>query len=81
MRDIIETQEKMRALATMLDEGLNTGDEKKTGFALIVFDFNQPGVGSYVSNGRRDDMILAMKETVGRLENNEDIPGIPEGRA
>jgi hypothetical protein len=38
------------------------------GFALLVFPFDSPGTANYISNGRREDMIKAMKETVARLE-------------
>lgn len=44
------------------------------GFALIVFDFDNPGIGNYISNAERSDMIKSLRETADRLERNQDIP-------
>lgn len=41
-------------------------------WVLVVF--NDPKVGQYISSCERESMIKAMKETVWRLENKEDIP-------
>jgi hypothetical protein len=46
----------------------------KMGFALLIFDLKKPGIGNYVSNAERADMITALRETANRLENNESIP-------
>jgi hypothetical protein len=43
-----------------------------TGFCLLVFGFNAPGISNYVSNAKREDMIKALRETVERLEAGED---------
>ncbi len=43
-------------------------------FALIVADSIEPGVGQYVSNVQRADMIRLLRETADRLESREDIP-------
>ena len=43
-------------------------------YALILFDFYKPGIGNYVSNANREDMIKTLRETADKLENNEDIP-------
>lgn len=43
------------------------------GFALLVYEFNNPGIANYISNGQRQDMIKAMKETIERLESNKDF--------
>ena len=40
-------------------------------FTLIVFD--DPGVGQYIGNAERQDVIRALRETADRLENREDI--------
>ncbi|WP_234110177.1 hypothetical protein [Chryseobacterium sp. R2A-55] len=44
------------------------------GFALLVFQFHEPGMSNYISNGQRKDMIKAMKETIDRLEKQQDYP-------
>lgn len=43
------------------------------GFALFVFEFHKPGVSNYISNAQRDDMILAIKETLARFEAKQDF--------
>lgn len=68
--DIRYTEEKMReagrAIESIMPKGL--------GFALVVFDFKNPGIGNYISNAQRPDMVKSLRETANRLENNEDIP-------
>lgn len=44
------------------------------GFALVTFEFNEPGMGNYISNAQRPDMIKSLKETVERLEKGQDFP-------
>ena len=43
------------------------------GFALLVFEFENAGIANYISNSQRKDMIKAMKETIERLEKNQDF--------
>jgi len=52
------------------------GDLLKAAFpgmcwALLVSNFEAPGIGNYISNGSREDMIKSLRETADRLE--EDI--------
>lgn len=61
--------QKMRDLAAMVKAEI-----PGFGFAIMVFDFNAPGIGNYVSNAQRDDMITALKETTSRLEAGRDFP-------
>lgn len=63
---------------TLLDgEGMrDLGREIKAaipglGFALFVFEVNKSGISNYISNCDRSDMILMMKETIKRFEDNE----------
>lgn len=65
----------MRHLAAGINGVLNDNDMPK-GFALIVFDFHEPGVSNYISNASREDMIKSLRETAYRLENNQDIPAV-----
>lgn len=60
--------EEMRELALKIQTEI-----KGLGFALIVFQFNEPGISNYISNAQRVDMIKAMKETISRLENKQDF--------
>jgi hypothetical protein len=41
---------------------------RKLGFALILFDLGDGGEMSYMSNGRREDMIKCLKELLGHLD-------------
>lgn len=67
-------EDSMRALATAIDEILNgtkeEGKKRKTGFALLMFDFEvtEGSRTNYISNTNRRDMILAMKEFIARAE-------------
>ena len=69
----ILTERVMRELGDHLNKVIDAAFGKK-GFALIIFDFNQPGVSNYVSNAKREDMVAALRETANRLEKNQDIP-------
>lgn len=75
--DAIEKQKQTEELMTAIGGGINDVIENqfgKMGFALIIFEFNQPGISNYVSNAQRDDMITALRETADRLEAKQDIP-------
>lgn len=37
-------------------------------WALLVSNFEAPGIGNYISNGSREDMIKSLRETADRLE-------------
>jgi hypothetical protein len=61
----------MNDLARGLDDMLNPDKEKKeTGFVILLFPFGGPDGArvNYISNGRREDMIVAMKEWLARAE-------------
>ena len=45
------------------------------GFALFVFDFNEKGHISYMSNAQRPDMLRALKEFIGNAEADARIAG------
>lgn len=65
----------LQAVARGLDRVFNgeaKGDDRQTGFCLLVYGFNAPGIANYVSNNRRQDMIEALRETADRLERNQD---------
>ena len=49
------------------------------GFCLIIFPFFKKGVGNYISNAERVDMVAELRATADRLENMEDIPAILPG--
>jgi hypothetical protein len=63
----------MRQLGAAIDGVLEDYVGHK-GWALLVFDFYQPGISNYISNAKRADMIKALREAADRLEKNQDIP-------
>lgn len=52
----------------------NMGCEKPL-FALVLF--NDPKLGQYVSNCRREDVVKALRETADRLQRREDVTRWP----
>ena len=73
-------REQMQRIATALDGALNgtaTGKDKKTGFVLLVFPFDDfDGRCNYISNGaRREDVVVLMKEQIARFEGQPELTG------
>ncbi len=68
-----EYVKKMRAIARALDEVFNgdkRGDDRGTGFVLLVFPFGEKeGRCNYISNGAdRGDVLRLLKEQAARFE-------------
>ena len=79
MNDPIKATHKvMNDLAKHIDKVLKSRiDEKGSnnwGFALIIFNFDHPGIGNYVSNASRKDMIKALQNAAERIKNSQDMP-------
>jgi hypothetical protein len=76
--DAIERQRHiehaLRGLADALNPIIDDCFGPEMGFALMLFEFHNPGIGHYISNAQRDDMIKALRELADRLEEREDIP-------
>jgi hypothetical protein len=75
-----EYHEKMVAIGQALDELLNGkigGPDRKTGFVLMVFPFDDhTGRCNYMSNGAdRRDIITLMKEMIARFEGQPEMEG------
>lgn len=70
---------QMNAIAAALDQVFNgdkRGEDRETGFVLLVFPFADEGRCNYISNaGDRRDIIAAMKELIARFEGQPDIVG------
>jgi hypothetical protein len=67
--NLAHTEQQLAGIARCLEEAM-----PGMGFALLVFEFNAPGVSNYVSNAERADMIQALRETADRLEQHHDLP-------
>lgn len=69
---------QMNVLAQTLDEFLNgdaTGADRKNGFVLLVFPFGHEGRANYISNAKREDVLVLLKEQVARFEGQADVTG------
>jgi len=73
-----DTKNMMQSMASALDEVLNEkGKKKKNGFVLLVFPLDRPEGQrtNYVSNGQRQDIIVALKEIIARFEGQPQQSG------
>ena len=59
----------MKKMGKMIEKML----PKDFGYAVLVFPFHNLGVGNYISNAQREDMIKALRETADRLEKKQDF--------
>jgi hypothetical protein len=78
----IEAQyiKQMKATAAFINEMFNgqlEGDDRTTGFVLMVFPFgDKSGRCNYISNGaNRDDIVVLMKEMIARFEGQPELKG------
>lgn len=72
--------EQMQAIAHVLNETFNgdlKGDDRPTGFVLMVFPFGaHDGRCNYISNGAdRQDVVTLMKEMIQRFEGQPEMEG------
>jgi len=77
-----EYRAAMNAIAQGLDKILNgeaKGDERKTGFVLLVFPFGEAGQKNrcnFISNGAdRRDVVTVMREMIARFEGQPELTG------
>jgi hypothetical protein len=68
-----DQRRRMNDLAKALDEIFNKDVRpKKIGFVLLTYNFgeNIQGTGrvNYIGNGRREDVLIALKELIARWE-------------
>jgi len=78
-----EYHAQMNAVAEGLDKifnGKSKGQNRKTGFVLLVYPFNDEGRTdgrcNYISNGAdRKDIVVLMKEMIARFEGQPEITG------
>ncbi len=73
-------EEGLRVIAKMLDEVLEQVYGQKMGFILVTTPFDtDDAIADFIGNAERKDSIEWMKETVDRLEKQEDIPATVGG--
>lgn len=79
-----EYHARMTAVARTVDEFFNgdaKGPDRKVGFVLLVFPFEEKGEGrcNFMSNGaNRQDIVTLFKEMIARFEGQPETSG---GRA
>lgn len=62
-------QDMMKALGEGIDRIINCPGEKQNGFILQIFPLNgHEGRCNYISNARREDVIVLLKEQLSRFE-------------
>jgi hypothetical protein len=75
-----EHRRLMNTIAGVLDEAFNgkaRGNDRKTGFVLLVFPFGEKeGRCNYISNGAdRKDIVTLFKEQIKRFEGQPEMTG------
>jgi hypothetical protein len=71
-------RDQMNAIAQVLDEAFNgTERPKKNAFVLLLAPFDGPEGArtNYISNGRREDILVMMKEVIARFEGQPEQKG------
>lgn len=74
-----EYVEAMTRVSHVIDEFFNggaKGDDKKVGFVLMVFPFeDHGGRTNYMSNAKREDVVIMLKHQIKRFEGQPDLKG------
>jgi hypothetical protein len=67
----------MNKVAGVLDSALNPFEgDKKQGFILMLFPFEgHKGRCNYISNAKRRDVVIMLKEQIARFEGQPEIKG------
>lgn len=66
----------MQDVAHALDYAFNGAQRpRSTGFVLLVFPFGDDGRCNYISNARREDVVVMLKEQLAKLQGSPDATG------
>lgn len=72
----------MNILGDVIDDVLNgdkQGPDRTWGFMLLVFPFGAKASdehrANYISNARREDIVILLKEQLARFEGQPDVKG------
>lgn len=69
---------QMQDIGRLITKALNPSGVKKdkVGFALLVFDLgSDKGRMNYLSNAKREDMVVALKEFISNMTYGDDHGG------
>jgi len=61
-------QKEVEAIARKIGKDLGAVVPDGIGFAFLLFDLGHGGTMAYICNARRSDMIKALRELIGNLE-------------
>jgi hypothetical protein len=78
MADLAKTNEAMNAIAGAIDNALNgNACPKQVAFVLLVMPFDGPEDArtNYISNARREDVLVMLKEVTARFEGQPEQSG------
>jgi hypothetical protein len=67
-----ELSDLMIRMANAIEALARAEKVEKPLFVLVLF--NDPTLGQYIGNCRREDIIRAMREMADRMDRREDIP-------
>lgn len=67
--------QEMRNIADMIRKRIG---DKTIGFALVTFDFEKEGMTNYVSNARREDMIIYFEELLHKWKHENGLSTFEE---
>ena len=71
-----EAVQQMKAIAKTIDDFINPEGEKQWGFIVMMFPFgSDDGRCNYISNARREDVIIMLKEQIKRFEGQPEMKG------
>lgn len=74
--ELVETMNDVAALLDRVFNGDKTGEDRETGFILMVFPLDKDeGRCNYISNADRDDVVAMLKHQIARFEGQPDISG------
>lgn len=69
--DFRYTHQTLQIIGSAVDTALVASFKERKAFVLLVFDFDKPGLGNYISNADRQGIISSLREMADRLEKKE----------
>jgi len=60
--ELAKMEDSCRDIAGILDASITKASGGRWGFTLMIFTMGEGGFLTYISNAKREDMILAIKE-------------------
>ena len=67
------TEPELRELMTAAGDAVKAALPPRTGYVVLAYEFGLPGIGQYIANGQRSDVIKLLRETADRLERRQEV--------